>query len=153
MNILLLRSDPFINLTIRYSSCYPFDQTTNLSQIGTISAVPSNIQKLFGEKRTCVKFLIDVSKTEELVFIFRYRQTDMARTFVADTAQGIKLVLPVTYVGTLVQRLNYKYTCLQFSTSRCFCNVSSNLLQFSEIRKNFFFLDSYHQIMSCCFIK
>lgn len=59
-----------------------------------------------------MKFLIDVSKTEELVFIFRYRQTDMARTFVADTAQGIKLVLPVTYVGTLVQRLNYKYTCL-----------------------------------------
>ena len=36
---------------------------------GPLSAVPTNVQ-LLGEKRTCVKFMIDISKTERLVCVY-----------------------------------------------------------------------------------
>ena len=56
---------------------------------GLISAVPTNEQRL-GEKRTCAKFQIDISKTEGLVRIYADEQTDMAKSN--------QLVTLITYI-------------------------------------------------------
>ena len=45
--------------------------------------VPTNKQ-LLGEKRTCSKFQIDISITEELFQVYRDRQRDMAKCHHAD---------------------------------------------------------------------
>ncbi len=45
---------------------------------GLISAVPTTAQRL-GEKRTCVKFLVDISKTKKLIRIYAEGQTGMVK--------------------------------------------------------------------------